>query len=85
MSDAAAHQPTIRIHIDREPYTEHERDVTGAELRALPTPPIDENFDLWLEVRGDHEDQPVTPSTVVGLKEDMHFYSSPATISPGTC
>lgn len=85
MSDAAAHEPTIRIHIDRNPYTVHRREMTGAELRAVPTPPIDENFDLWLEVRGDQEDQAVTPSTTVTLKEDMHFYSSPGTISPGTC
>ena len=85
MADASEHGPTIRIHIDRQPYTVHERDMTGAELRNVPTPPIGENFDLWLEERGDTEDKAVTPAETVRLKEDMHFYSSPSNISPGAC
>lgn len=80
-----AHEPSIRIHIDRNPYTVHQRHMTGAELRAVPAPPIGDNFDLWLEVRGDEEDQAVPRETTIELKEDMHFYSSPSNISPGSC
>lgn len=85
MADASEHEPTIRIHIDRQPYTVHERDMTGADLRNVPTPPIGENFDLWLEEHGDTEDKAVTPVETVRVKEDMHFYSSPSNISPGAC
>jgi hypothetical protein len=85
MSDQAAHEPNIRIHIDRQPYFVHKRDVTGTELRDLPKPPIGADFDLWLEEHGDVEDQLVTPTETVHVKEDMHFYSSPNNINPGGC
>jgi hypothetical protein len=86
MSDTtAAHEPEIRIHIDRQPYIVHKHDLTGTELRNLPHPPIAENFDLWREEHGDVEDQPVSPGETIHLKEDMHFYSSPNNINPGAC
>lgn len=84
MSDAA-HEPSIRIHIDRNPYTVHARHMTGTQLRAVPSPPIGDNFDLWEEVRGDEEDRAVSADASITLKEDMHFYSSPSNISPGSC
>ncbi|HEV3310742.1 MAG TPA: multiubiquitin domain-containing protein [Chloroflexota bacterium] len=75
----------IRIHIDRVPYEVDEHELTGEQLRNLPTPPIASDFDLWLEERGDVEDELIEPSAVVKLKEDMHFYSAPSKINPGQC
>jgi hypothetical protein len=73
----------IRIHIDRQPYEAPGHTVTGAQLRALPSPPIAEDFSLWLEERGDVEDQLIAPHDSVHIKKDMHFYSAPTKINPG--
>ena len=75
----------IRIHIDRVPYQVHERELTGAQLRDLPSPPTAEDFDLWEEETGDVEDKLVEPDAVVKLKKDEHFYSAPKKINPGRC
>lgn len=83
MTDEAARP--IRIHLDRVPYEIHQHELTGAQIRALPSPPISPDFDLWQEERGDVEDRLIAPTDTVKLKEDMHFYSAPATINPGRC
>jgi hypothetical protein len=82
MADEAAKKP-IRIHIDRTPYEVGAHELTGAQLRDLPNPPIAADFDLWLEEHGNVEDELVEPATVIKLKEDMHFYSAPSKINPG--
>lgn len=84
MTEQAARRP-IRIHLDRVPYDVLERELTGAQIRDLPVPPIAADFDLWQEERGDVEDKQIAPTDIVELKEDMHFYSAPATINPGRC
>jgi Multiubiquitin len=84
MSDDATKKP-IRIHIDRTPYEVNEHQLTGTQLRELPKPPIAADFDLWLEERGDVEDELVVPTETLKLKEDMHFYSAPTKINPGRC
>ncbi len=76
---------SLRVHIDRVPYEVHEHELTGELLRALPNPPIASDYDLWLEERGDVEDEKVDPTKVLKLKEDMHFYSAPSKINPGGC
>lgn len=83
MNDEAKHP--IRIHIDRMPYDVNERELTGAQLRDVPSPPIAGDFDLWEEETGDVEDKLVEPDAVVKLKEDEHFYSAPKKINPGRC
>lgn len=84
MSDDTTKQPT-RIHIDRKPYEVEAHELTGEQLRNLPTPPISADFDLWREETGDVEDKLVKPAEVVRLIEDMHFYSAPSKIKPGQC
>jgi hypothetical protein len=84
MNDDATKKP-IRIHIDRTPHEVNEHELTGTQLRDLPTPPIAADFDLWLEERGDVEDELVVPTELLKLKEDMHFYSAPTKINPGRC
>lgn len=67
------------------PHEVNEHELTGTQLRDLPTPPIAADFDLWLEERGDVEDELVVPTELLKLKEDMHFYSAPTKINPGRC
>ncbi len=84
MNDTTAKKP-LRIHIDRTPYEVAEHQLTGTQLRELPNPPIAADFDLWLEERGDVEDELVVPTEPLKLKQDMHFYSAPTKINPGQC
>ncbi len=84
MTDDAT-KKLIRIHIDRVPHEVDEHELTGAQLRDLPTPPITEDFDLWREKRGDVEDELIEPNSIVKLVEDVHFYSAPSKINPGQC
>ena len=42
----------IPIQIDHKPFRVPGPTITGAALRALPTPPIGADFDLWQDVPG---------------------------------
>lgn len=71
------------IHIDRNQYKVAAGEMTGEQLRALPTPPIGENLDLFLEQPGDVDDRLVGRHDVIKLKNGMHFFTAPTTIAPG--
>ncbi|HJZ90603.1 MAG TPA: multiubiquitin domain-containing protein [Gemmataceae bacterium] len=73
----------IPIRIDHKPYKAPKPVMTGAELRVLATPPISQEYDLWLENPGPEDDIKVGDDMPVKLKEGMHFYISPKTINPG--
>lgn len=75
--------PEITIHIDRTPYTVAKKRMTGLELRAVPTPPIAEDRDLWLD-RIDQRDKKITDHEVVRLRDGMRFFTAPGRINPGT-
>ena len=65
--------PTVRIHIDREPY-ESPNPTTGGALYARGN--VAPHRDLFREVEGDDEDELISrDSTEVKLKQDEHFYS----------
>lgn len=70
------------IHLDRQEYRVPGPTITGAQLRALPKPPIGPDFDIYEEVPGG-EDKLIEDATVVELKNGMHFFSVPKTINPG--
>jgi len=64
---------TVRIHINREPYTSPTL-TTGEALYKLGG--IANHQELFREVGGDHEDAPVPrDGIVIRLKQDEHFYS----------
>jgi len=70
-----------RIHIDRKPY-ESPNPTTGAALYILGK--VATGYELFREVRGDKEDEPVSnDNKEVHLKEDEHFYSAQVTLNPG--
>lgn len=63
----------VRIHINREPY-ESPDPTTGAALYVLGK--IGSHQELFREVGGDHEDEPVSNDHApVRLRKDEHFYS----------
>jgi hypothetical protein len=68
---ATAH--TVRVHINREPYTSP-NPTTGEALYKLGD--IAKHQELFREVGGDHEDELVPRGdTAIHLKQDEHFYS----------
>lgn len=72
-----------RIKIDKESFTVAADVMTGQELRNLPQPPIGAERDLYLSVPGPGEDRRIGDSDSVDLKDGMHFFTAPASITPG--
>jgi len=68
-------QLTINITIDGRHYAVHERYLTGAQILAVAgLPPGDQ---LFREVPGPGDDQPVGPDQVVELRDGEKFYAVP--------
>lgn len=84
MSERESEKPEqeITVHIDRKPFKVEAKKLTGTQLRALPTPPIGTDYDLYLEVPGG-EDELIPDDQEVKLKEGMHFFSTQRHITPG--
>jgi hypothetical protein len=80
--DANGHDE-VTIHIDKEVFHVAQESMTGAELRQLPTPPIGTDRDLFLIVPGPADDVRVANDQRIELKNGMHFFTAPSTISPG--
>lgn len=72
----------ISIKIDRETFRVEREQMTGGELRQLPTPPIGPDRDLFQVVPGG-SDRKLADDTVVKLKDGMRFFTAPAQINPG--
>lgn len=70
------------IKIDRTEYTVHEKSLTGAQLRALPRPPIGPERDLFEVVPGG-TDRKIENSPFVKIRDGMRFFTAPAQINPG--
>lgn len=73
----------IPIQIDKKHYDAPTPNMTGAELRALASPPIGSDRDLFLITPGPADDRKVGDSEVIDLKPGTHFFSAPTTINPG--
>jgi hypothetical protein len=81
--DKPGHEPKdFPIHIDRDMFKVDQQTMTGAELRALPTPPIGEDRNLYQVVPGG-QDVKVGDGDVVELKPGMHFVTAPKNVTPG--
>jgi len=67
------HEHHVRIHIDQKRY-ESPTPTTGHALYELGH--VATGLELYREVRGDHEDEPIENGPeLVHLKEDEHFHS----------
>lgn len=66
---------TINIRIDDVLYEVHERSLTGAQLLALAgLPSVDQ---LFREVPGPGEDEPIPAGKLVELRDGEKFYAVP--------
>jgi hypothetical protein len=72
----------VTIHIDKDTFQVEQKSMTGAELRGLPAPPIGPERDLFQVVPG-ADDVPIADDQSVELKDGMHFFTAPSTITPG--
>ncbi|MBS1993460.1 MAG: multiubiquitin domain-containing protein [Cyanobacteria bacterium SZAS LIN-3] len=63
----------VRVHIDQQKY-HSPTPTTGSALYALGK--VDSGQELFREVHGDHEDEPIeNGSGIIHLHEDEHFHS----------
>lgn len=76
-------KPSFTIKIDRMTYEVHERELTGLQLRHLPTPPIGPDRDLFEVVPGG-SDKKILDSEVVKMRDGLRFFTAPAQINPGS-
>ena len=83
MADDGKHKKQFTIHIDKHAFKVDHDHLTGAQLRALPNPPVGDDFDLYLEVHGKGDDLLVGGADSIEIKDGMHFFTAPATIAPG--
>lgn len=76
------HPKVFRIQIDREHYEVQDEQMTGAQLRQVPTTPIPPERDLYEVVPG-HPDRKIENDDVVEIRNGLRFFTAPGTINPG--
>jgi len=72
----------FNIKIDRSVFKVPYAERTGAQLRALPTPPITPDRDLFEVVPGG-SDLKILDDQVVEMRDGLRFFTAPAQINPG--
>lgn len=72
----------VPIYIDGRKYHPEGDKLTGTQLRAVPSPPVSTDRDLWLDVV-DELDQLVEDTEVIALEPNMRFFTVPRVINPG--
>jgi hypothetical protein len=72
----------FHIKIDRVEYHVPEEELTGAQLRQLPTPPIGPDRDLFEVIPG-QPDRKITDDYVVEIVNGKRLFTAPAHINPG--
>lgn len=72
----------FHIRIDRAEFTVEESELTGAQIRQLPSPPIGPDRDLFEVVPG-ASDKKIADTDVVAIRDGLRFFTAPAQINPG--
>lgn len=83
-TDVIAIEPDMRfftdrprtICIDKVPYEVRTAVLTEAELRALPNPPVPEDYGIWKDVPDDLDD-PIRPGELVPVVNGNRFFTKP--------
>jgi hypothetical protein len=75
-------KPSFAIKIDRVTYEVHQQELTGLQLRHLPSPPIGPDRDLFEVVPGG-SDKKILDSEIVKMRDGLRFFTAPAQINPG--
>ena len=73
----------FNIQIDRNHFKVASADMTGAQLRQLPSPPIGADHDLFEVVPGG-SDIKIADDQVVQMRNGLRLFTAPALINPGT-
>jgi len=77
------HEPQkFQIQIDRTHFTVTVPQMTGQQLRQLPTPPVGSDRDLFEVVPGG-SDKKIGDNDVVEMRNGLRFFTAPAQINPG--
>jgi hypothetical protein len=76
-------QHPYEIKIDRTEFKVKEHFLTGAQLRALPSPPIGPDRDLFEVVPGG-SDEKIAETQKVKMHDGQRFFTAPAQINPGS-
>ena len=74
--------PQFQIQIDRTHYTVNKPQMSGAELRNVPAPPIGPERDLFEVVPGG-SDRKIADQDIVEIRNGLRFFTAPAQINPG--
>jgi len=72
----------FHIKIDRVEYHLPQEELTGAELRQLPDPPIGPDRDLFEVIPG-QTDRKIDDTYVVEIVNGKRLFTAPAHINPG--
>ena len=72
----------FHIRIDRTGFTVEQSELTGAQLRQLPSPPIGPDRDLFEVVPGG-SDKKITDGDPVTMRDGLRLFTAPAQINPG--
>jgi hypothetical protein len=80
--DAVKPKKKYEIQIDRVKYEVHQSELTGTQLRELPTPPIGADRDLFEVIPG-QPDHKVENAEEVEITNGKRFFTAPAHINPG--
>jgi len=70
------------IYIDGTKYRPQRDELTGAQLRLVPSSPVSADRDLWLDIV-DELDKLIEDDEVVVLENNMRFFTVPRVINPG--
>ena len=76
------HSPRFQIQIDRAHFTVSQSEMTGTQLRQLPSPPIGSDRDLFEVVPGG-SDRKIANDQAVEMRNGLRFFSAPGQINPG--
>jgi hypothetical protein len=82
-SQAEGHKPQeFHIKIDRVEYRVAAEELTGAQLRQLPAPPIGPDRDLFEVIPG-QPDRKIDDTYVVEIVDGKRLFTAPVHINPG--
>lgn len=73
----------VDIYLDGRLYRIAAGPTTGARIRSLPTPPIGQDRDLYLEEPGLAADVLLQDQAALEVRDSMHFFSAPRMIMAG--
>ena len=72
----------FHIQIDRTHFDINDSEMTGTQLRQVPSTPIASDRDLFEVVPG-HPDRKIENDDVIEIRNSLRFFTAPGTINPG--